>query len=72
MQTEDASATGAAFLGMKAINIITDITSLKPKKQLFIEPNHANSITYSRYYEIFETLYETLRKPMHKLYHVNQ
>jgi gluconokinase len=70
VQTEDASTTGAALVGMKAINMITDLTSLKPEGEIVVEPNFSHTDTYHSYYQVYKTLYETLKQSMHQLYHI--
>ncbi|HEY5408992.1 MAG TPA: gluconokinase [Ginsengibacter sp.] len=69
VQTEDASSVGAALLGLKAIEIISDYTSLNDKSNdKIIEPVKISVDIYKKHYSIFKNLYEPLKEAMHKLY----
>jgi gluconokinase len=62
IQQEDASAVGAVFLAMKALN-------LKPVQQpnadAVITPDHSNHTTYVKSFELFKKLYHDLAAAMH-------
>lgn len=68
VQTEDASAVGAALLGMKSLKIIKDYVSLKKSANTFIQPNKKNTDIYKNYYTVFKKLYPSLKVSMHDLY----
>jgi gluconokinase len=73
IQTEDASAIGAALLSMKALHVITDYNSLlKNKKVSSVEPDMASHEKYKKYFAVFSQLYYNLREPMHALYRINE
>ena len=71
LQTEDASAIGAALLGMVALKMIEGYESLKPDDNFTIEPDVNNHEAYKKYYGVFKTLYHPLKETMHQLYHIN-
>jgi gluconokinase len=59
----DASALGAAFIGMKAIGILDDLKnvtrSLNEVKTF--QPNPAEADVYKKYFELYRTLYPQLK-----------
>lgn len=61
---EDASAMGAAFLGLKSSGFITDYNQLKPAHQTSFLPNAKNHAVYEQAYEIYEKLYVKLKDEM--------
>ncbi|MBD0378030.1 MAG: gluconokinase [Flavisolibacter sp.] len=67
VQTEDASALGAAFLTMKEMNWITDYTSLKPDSEMFIDPEKELQRVYEKNFGVFQLLYPQLKEVMHQL-----
>lgn len=67
--SEDASAKGAAIFGMVAIKILPALTSLPASVGKIFYPNQVNNKIYRAYYPIYQTLYGSLKKPMHQLYH---
>jgi gluconokinase len=69
-QTEDASSLGAALFYMKAINIINDYSSISPAERVMIEPAETHAV-YQKYYNVFKTLYGSLRDSMHQLHDIN-
>lgn len=71
VQTEDASAVGAALFGMKHTTMIEDYFSLQPGTEIFIEPDWDNHHIHKKNYSIFKTLYGTLKETMHRLHHLN-
>lgn len=70
VQTEDASSIGAALLGMKALKIIKDYTSLNESFNSSITPDERNLPVYKKYYAVFKNLYNPLLESMHKLYEI--
>ncbi len=71
IETEDASAIGAALLCMKTINMIKDYSSLKPLNNIIIKPDLNNHVLHKKYYSIFKNLYESLKELMHQVYDIN-
>lgn len=65
INTADASATGAAFLAMRELKIISDYEQLKPKqiKEFLPEPNHmaAYRELFLTYRKLFERLAELMK-----------
>jgi len=59
----DASALGAAFIGMKATGLVKKITDAKMflKNVKAFEPDLANHRTYKKYFSIYKSLYEKLK-----------
>jgi gluconokinase len=58
--TADASAMGAIFLGMKAMNLIPDLKAIKRfivQEEIFL-PSALSTETYNRNFEIFRHLYK--------------
>jgi gluconokinase len=70
-QLEDASATGAAILGMVALRMVDNYGSLKPNRNTVIEPDLNDHETYKKYYDIYRNLYLQLKESMHQLYTIN-
>jgi len=62
-EAADASALGAAFIGMKAIGSIKKITDAKMflKNVKTIKPNAAHHRAYKKYVRIYNSLYEKLK-----------
>ena len=71
IQTEDASAMGAAIFCMKAMNIIKDYSSLQPNSNVIIEPDANNHETYKKYAPVFKNIYCSLNVSMHQLNDIN-
>jgi gluconokinase len=71
LQTEDASAVGAALLGMIALKMVDGYESLKPSDNFTIEPNVNNHEIYKKYFSVFKTLYHPLKESMHQLHQIN-
>jgi gluconokinase len=73
VQTSDASATGAAYLGLKAMKFIADYDSLLTNNEMqFLEPNITNHKLYNQYFTIYRGLYNNLKSSMHQLQSLNQ
>lgn len=68
LQTSDASAIGAAYLGFKAMAWITDFRELPfPVTAETILPNEENHRRYNELFRIYQNLYPTLKDAMHQL-----
>jgi gluconokinase len=72
-EAADASALGAAFIGMKAIGMIKKITDAKMflKNVKTFKPNKPNHTIYKRYFEIYRSLYEKLKNTFSELSNIN-
>lgn len=67
--TADASAIGAAFLGLHTTGKLknwADVKQLIPQGKIF-EPNAAKHAVYSKYFEIYADLYPKLKNTFHQL-----
>lgn len=64
-QTEDASAIGAAWLALKALNAIPDYASLPQKAGSIVQPRKQTASVYEKNYAVFKTLYPALKASMH-------
>ena len=72
VHTNDASAIGAAYLGLKTMKYIEDYTELIPKTTMeFLEPDAANHKMYNKYFTIFQGLYHSLKDAMHAIHMLN-
>lgn len=67
VQTEDASATGAAVLGMKAMLDITDYNELDVKVVETIKPILPNKKIYDSTYKVYKDLYQSTKDSMNFL-----
>jgi gluconokinase len=65
-QTKDASAIGAAYLALKALNIIVDYSTLQ-KGTKILHPHEEVTEVYKKTYAVFKTLYPGLKASMHLL-----
>jgi len=65
VQQEDASAIGAVFLAMNALNLNSTGQQQAVNKELSIIPNQLNHQTYSNSFLIFKKLYYDLKDTMH-------
>ncbi|MDB5224015.1 MAG: gluconokinase [Chitinophagaceae bacterium] len=71
IQSYDASATGAAYLGLKTMNFIEGYTELPKTNMEFLEPGLSNHKMYNNYFTIFRGLYHSLKDSMHALHNLN-
>ena len=71
IQSEDASAIGAAFMAMKNTGLIKDYPSSGSSGEQVIKPNELTSVHYSKDFIIFQKLYLDLKKTMHEFYHLH-
>lgn len=68
-EAADASALGAAFIGMKAIGKVKNIN----EAEMFLEnvktfkPNKSNHVVYKKYFEIYSNLYKKLKPTFDEL-----
>jgi gluconokinase len=67
LQTEDASAVGAAYLAAKAIGLDQDYPSSSIKEKQTIEPNLGNHELYRKIFKIYQQLYPNLKESMRQL-----
>jgi len=67
VQSEDASAVGAAFMAMKATGLTKDYPFPPASGRQSFNPNPANAIVYSGNFQIYKQLYADLKATMHRL-----
>lgn len=72
IQTEDASAIGAALFALKSLNHIKDFKEVMPPPEKVIEPDFDAHQKYLDYFHIFQTVYPNLKNTMHSLYSIKQ
>jgi gluconokinase len=68
LQTEDASAVGAALLALKSIGEIEDYNSVNQTTPQIIEPHAAAHAVHQKNYNIYKSLYPALKDIMHLPY----
>ncbi|HEY5325675.1 MAG TPA: gluconokinase [Mucilaginibacter sp.] len=68
VQQEDASAIGAVFLAMGALNLTLPATQQSAGRELIIIPDMINHQTYSNAFLIFKKIYDNLKETMHWVY----
>jgi len=68
VNTEDASATGAAYLAVKAIGLEEDYPSPHHEEMVFVEPDGQEHEIYKKYFKIYKKLYQNLKGTMHELH----
>ncbi|MBA4053174.1 MAG: gluconokinase, partial [Marivirga sp.] len=61
---EDASALGAAYLGLKSFGLIESYNQLKPAQCDSFTPDLSNHQIYKKIFQIYEKLYEKLKDEM--------
>jgi gluconokinase len=71
VQSEDASAVGAAFMAMKASGFISEYPSAALTDGQLIKPIAANSKVYEKAFVTYKQLYKDLKATMHKVSGVN-
>ncbi len=64
INAEDASAVGAAYLGMKSLNLIDDYYDLKPKADATYLPIESNHRIYREAFSVYESLCKKLLPDM--------
>lgn len=67
LQTEDASAIGAAYLAIKAIGLSNNYPFSVKERQTIL-PNLENHELYRKIFKIYQQLYPNLKESMHQLY----
>jgi len=67
VQTDDASAMGAAYLALQTLGIKYAI----PQMPISIEPRMDHHHIYQQNFSIYKSLYPSLREAMYKLYNIN-
>jgi len=67
INSEDASAVGAAYLGMKSLNLIRDYYELQPKADATYLPNERNNRIYKEIFSIYGSLCKKLLTDMEAL-----
>jgi gluconokinase len=70
VQTGDASATGAAFMAMKAADLVGEYPAPAPSGQVF-KPDPANAAVYDRNFMMYRQLYASLKASMHQVSGMN-
>jgi gluconokinase len=70
VQAGDASATGAAFMAMKAAGLVSGYPSPPPMGHVF-NPDPANTLVYDRNFLIYRRLYASLKGLMHQVSGMN-
>ncbi|MFI5136463.1 MAG: gluconokinase [Sphingobacteriales bacterium] len=68
VQQEDASAIGAVFLAMDALQLPRPVEDQSVSVELNIIPDQANHQTYNKTFLIFKRLYDDLKDTMHWVY----
>jgi gluconokinase len=71
LQTEDASAMGAAFMALKNIGAMAQYPSSAENLMIF-KPDPQNAKTYNRNFEIYRQVYLDLKGTMHRFNRMNQ
>ncbi|ASU33832.1 gluconokinase [Mucilaginibacter xinganensis] len=71
VQSEDASAIGAAFMALKSIGTIKDYPTSDFLGLKTFNPNLTNVAAYANGFVIFKQVYEDLKATMHKVYQYN-
>lgn len=64
LNTDDASAVGAALLGLKETGLVSDINTLKPKTIKEVHPQNFNREIYMRNFESYRKVYNCTKELM--------
>jgi gluconokinase len=67
----DASAIGAAILGMRSMGIIHDYQVQWNENEKYLKPRNLNQDVYRKYYPLFKQLYISLKDSMHYIHNIN-
>lgn len=69
----DASALGAAFVGMKAVGLINDFTNsdLFLKEIELIKPDKKTNNIYKKYFQVYQSLYAKLKDSFEMINQIN-
>ncbi|HEY1007974.1 MAG TPA: gluconokinase [Sphingobacteriaceae bacterium] len=65
VRTADASALGAVYLAMQALNPATDLSALHREPEHLVSPDPDKAGVYHRNFEIYKQLYPNLKPLMH-------
>ncbi len=73
LQTEDASAIGAAFMAVKALGLNNGEYPGPPKGNVVrsIEPDPVKHNLYKQNFIVFKSLYSSLKDSMHEIHYIN-
>ena len=66
--TEDASATGAAFLAAKAIGLSSAYPVPNQVESIIVEPDEDRHQAYAAYFKLYKKIYQNLKTTMHELH----
>jgi gluconokinase len=64
---EDASAIGAAYLGLVSTGLVNTYDELEPSNKASFHPNEKNHKVYQKIFPIYERLYQKLEDEMQLL-----
>ena len=64
---EDASAIGAAYLGLVSTGLVNTYDELEPSNKASFHPNEKDHKVYQKIFPIYERLYQKLEDEMHLL-----
>jgi gluconokinase len=64
INAEDASAIGAAYLGLKALNVIDDYHHLRADHNVTYDPDASKHAVYAKCFTIYKRLYQKLKEEM--------
>ncbi len=67
VQTEDASALGAALLALEHLEWSAEPSVENKEEESLIEPNLSHHESYQKYFKVYQTLYPTLMQTMQQL-----
>ncbi|MEJ7913024.1 MAG: gluconokinase [Chitinophagaceae bacterium] len=67
VQTEDASAIGAAYMALHSLGLRSSDAGHGP----IIQPQESLAAEYDKGFSVYQQLYAALKKPMHHLHHLN-
>jgi gluconokinase len=64
---EDASAIGAAYLGLVSTGLVNTYDELEPSNKASFHPNEKDHKVYQKIFPIYERLYQKLEDEMQLL-----
>ncbi|MGN6639308.1 MAG: FGGY-family carbohydrate kinase, partial [Mucilaginibacter sp.] len=67
MQTDDASAVGAAMLAIKKLNTGSDYPAVDTSDQKIFKPDMQKNAVYNQLFTIYKQAYIDLKNTMHNL-----
>jgi gluconokinase len=67
VENEDASAMGAALLGLKISGLTDEYNFSQKISENIIDPNLSNHTVYEHFFKIYKSLYLPLKDSMHRL-----